>query len=153
MHAAWPFLAKAASAFFPPTPGIPGRCRFATQQGCDRGQRWPGVDPLVGSSTLVRGSSVSVGLPTTLAITRISKTKKNVRRRGRWAGCARVHERIVLTHCLSQRRRSERIGMPSLFDPDATGNTQDLEMSGSQGSIKREGSRGVEGPRQLRRKQ
>ena len=42
--------------------------------------------------------------------------------------------------------------MPSLFDnPDATGNTQDLEMSGSQGSIKREGSQGVEGPRQLRR--
>ena len=29
--------------------------------------------------------------------------------------------------------------------------SQDLEMSGSQGSIKREGSRGAEGPRQLRR--
>ena len=42
--------------------------------------------------------------------------------------------------------------MPSLLDnPDATGNTQDLEVSGSQGSIKRYGSRGVEGPRQLRR--
>ena len=42
--------------------------------------------------------------------------------------------------------------MPSLLDnPDATGNTQDLEMSGSQGAIKSEGSRGVEGPRQLRR--
>ena len=40
--------------------------------------------------------------------------------------------------------------MPSLLDnPDATGITQDQEMSGSQGSIKREGSRGVEGPRQL----
>ena len=42
--------------------------------------------------------------------------------------------------------------MPSLLDnPDATGNTQDLDISGSQGSIKREGSRGVQGPRQLRR--
>ena len=42
--------------------------------------------------------------------------------------------------------------MPSLLDdPDATGNTQDLEMSGSQGSIKREGSRSVEGPKRLRR--
>ena len=39
--------------------------------------------------------------------------------------------------------------MPSLLDnPDATGNTQDQDMSGSQGAIK---SRGVEGPRQLRR--
>ena len=38
--------------------------------------------------------------------------------------------------------------MSSLFDnPDATGNTQDLHMSGSQGSIKREGSRGVQEPR------
>ena len=54
--------------------------------------------------------------------------------------------------CLSQRRQSERIEMPSLIDnPDATGNTQDLEMSGSHRSIKREGSRGVEGPRQLPR--
>ena len=46
-----------------------------------------------------------------------------------------------------------RVDMSSLFDnPDATGNTQDLDMSGSQGSIKREGSRGVqESRRQLRR--
>ena len=44
------------------------------------------------------------------------------------------------------------MGMPSLLDnPDATGNTQDRDMSGSQGSTQREGSRGVEGPRQLRR--
>ena len=55
---------------------------------CDRGQRWPGVDPLVGCSTLVRGSSVSVGLPTTLASIALlqKKKKRDVRRRGRWAG-------------------------------------------------------------------
>ena len=43
--------------------------------------------------------------------------------------------------------------MPSLLDnPDATGDTQDLDMSGSQGSIKRDGSRGGEEPRrQFRR--
>ena len=41
-----------------------GRPRMATRRpewstswsGCDQGQRWPGVDPLVGCSTLVRGS-------------------------------------------------------------------------------------------------
>ena len=41
--------------------------------------------------------------------------------------------------------------MPSLLDNPDAGNTQDLEVTGSQGSIKREGSRDVEGPRQLRR--
>ena len=34
-----------------------------------------------------------------------------------------------------------------LDNPDARGNTQEMDMSGSQGSIKREGSRGVEEPR------
>ena len=43
--------------------------------------------------------------------------------------------------------------MPSLLDnPDGTGNTQEADMSGSQGSIKRDGSRGGDEPRrQLRR--
>ena len=43
--------------------------------------------------------------------------------------------------------------MPSLLDnPHATGNTQEMDMSGSQGSIKRDGRRSGEEPRkQLRR--
>ena len=60
---------------------------------------------------------------------------------------------LVWPICLSHHRRSERVDMPSLLDnPDATGNTQEMDMSGSQGSIKRDGSRGGEEPRrQLRR--
>ena len=63
--------------------------------------------------------------------------------------CAHVR----LTHLPFHHRRSERVDMPSLLDnSDATGNTQEMDTSGSQGCIKRDGSRGGEEPRrQLRR--
>ena len=70
------------------------RLRMARGRLCDRGQRWPGLDPLVGCSTLVRGSSVSVGLPTTLASIAHFQ-KKKCAQAGTVGGTARVHERNV----------------------------------------------------------
>ena len=59
-----------------------------------------------------------------------------------------------LTHLPSQRRRSERAGMPSSFDSqDATGKSQEMDTSASEGSAKRDevGAEEQRHRRQLRR--
>ena len=56
--------------------------------------------------------------------------------------------------CLFQHRRSKQSSTPSLLDrPDATSNTQEMDTSASQGSVKRDGAGAQEqrSRRQLRR--
>ena len=67
----------------------------------------------------------------------------------------RVTHMSACRACLSQCRRFERVGVPSLFDSqDATDNTQVMDAIPSPGSIKRDGSLVAEEQqkrRQLRR--
>ena len=69
--------------------------------------------------------------------------------------CKRITHLPAWRTCPSQPRRSEEVGIPSLFDSqDATGNTQEMDTSSSLGSIKRDGSLVAEeqqNRRQLRR--
>ena len=104
MHTAWPFLAKAASVFFPPTLGFPAEDAAPRSGGeigvsAGRGQTpWSAARPRSGGSSVFLGTTNDAGHHAHFK-------KKGSAQAGTLGGSARVHECIVGS---AQRLRAQR---------------------------------------------